>query len=133
MKSCNEIVSEEGKINSISTTENISHRLLVRNMTQDGSKSCKNNNIIKRNQINSLNALSLKDSIILKKHFTKLKSMGSNSTASISLNNEKIKKVTFSTVSIIRIKNYKQYNKLNSYRSDEARNNWEKREGCHIF
>ena len=32
MKSFNEIISEEGKINNISTTDNISHRLL------DGTK-----------------------------------------------------------------------------------------------
>ena len=127
MKSFNEIISEEGKINNISTTDNISHRLL------DGVKNYKNKNIIKKNQSNSINSLSLKDTIILRKHFTKLKSIGSNSTTPISSNNEKIKKVTFSTVSIIRIKNYKRYNKLNSYRSDEVRNNWDKTEGCNIF
>ena len=127
MKSFNEIISEEGKINNISTTDNISHRLL------DGTKNYNNKNIIKKNQSSSINVLSLKDTIILRKHFTKLKSIGSNSTTSISSNNEKIKKVTFSTVSIIRIKNYKRYNKLNSYRSDEVRNNWDKTEGCNIF
>ena len=127
MRSFNEIISEEGKINNISTTDNISHRLL------DGAKNYNNKNIIKKNQSSSINVLSLKDTIILRKHFTKLKSIGSNSTTSISSNNEKIKKVTFSTVSIIRIKNYKHYNKLNSYRSDEARNNWDKTEGCNIF
>ena len=127
MKYNNEIVSEEGKINNISKTDDISHRLLIQ------KKPFKNNNMKTTIQNSSINALTLKDSIFLRNQLSKLKSVESNSTTSIGSNNEKIKKVTFSTVSIIRIKNYKQYNKLNTYRNDDARNNWDKSEGCNIF
>ena len=37
--------------------------------------------------------------------------------------NDKIKKVTFSTVEIIRIENYKKYNKLNTIKKNEIKNN----------
>ena len=44
----------------------------------------------------------------------------SNSTTSKSSSNDlKIKKVTFSTVEIIRVKNYKRYNKLNTAKKNE--------------
>ena len=33
--------------------------------------------------------------------------------------NDKIKKVTFSTVEIIRIENYKKYNKINTIKKNE--------------
>ena len=44
-----------------------------------------------------------------------------NSTSKSSLNDDKpkIKKVTFSTVEIIRVKNYKRYNKLNTAKKNE--------------
>ena len=41
------------------------------------------------------------------------------STGSI---NDKIKKVTFSTVEIIRVENYKKYNKLNTIKKNEINN-----------
>ena len=124
MKSLNEIVSEEGKINNVPKIGNISHRLLISNIKKE-NKDNNNKNII--------NHLTLNDTNILKKHFTKLKSFSSNSTTSTNTNNEKIKKVTFSTVSIIRIQNYKQYNKLNSYKKDDNRNYSEESESCNIF
>ncbi len=44
----------------------------------------------------------------------------SNSTTSKSSSNDlKIKKVTFSTVEIIRVKNYKRYNKINTAKKNE--------------
>ena len=43
------------------------------------------------------------------------------STGSI---NDKIKKVTFSTVEIIRIENYKRYNKLNTIKKSEIGNDY---------
>ena len=131
MKSLNEIVSREGKINIIPKTDDISLRLLISNIPKETKKIVNNRNIL--NQKSSINTLSLNDTIKLKKHFTKLKSLSDNSTTSTTTNNEKIKKVTFSTVSIIRIKNYKKFNKLNTYKIDDNRNNLEKSETCDIF
>ena len=131
MKSLNEIVSGEGKINIIPKTDDIPLRLLISNIPKETKKIVNNRNIL--NQKSSINTLSLNDTIKLKKHFTKLKSLSDNSTTSTTTNNEKIKKVTFSTVSIIRIKNYKKFNKLNTYKIDDNRNNLEKSETCGIF
>ena len=131
MKSLNEIVSGEGKINIIPKTDDISLRLLISNIPKETKKIVNSRNIL--NQKSSINTLSLCDTIKLKKHFTKLKSLSDNSTTSTTTNNEKIKKVTFSTVSIIRIKNYKKFNKLNTYKIDDNRNNLEKSETCDIF
>ena len=124
MKSLNEIVSGEGKINNVPKIGNISHRLLNSNISKENTVN---------NNKNIINNWTLNDTNILKKHFTKLKSFSSNSTISTNANNEKIKKVTFSTVSIIRIQNYKQYNKLNSYKKDDNRNYSEESESCNIF
>ena len=47
---------------------------------------------------------------------------------------DKIKKVTFSTVEIIRVENYKRYNKLNSIKKVEIGNENERYNNiCHIF
>ena len=76
------------------------------------------------------------ENIELNKHRVKLKRTDTDSTTSVNTNSEKIKKVTFSTVEIIRIQNYKQFNKLNSYRSDEIKyekNNWNLSDNCSIF
>ena len=111
MKFDNEIVIEEGKINNIPKTINASYRLLNNSTKKD-----------QRNSINNVPLNTIKNKMFIKNYISKLKSVGSNSTTSINSNNDKIKKVTFSTVEIIRIKNYKQFNKLNSYLTDEKRN-----------
>ena len=57
-----------------------------------------------------------------KKYRNSLKSEDNSSyTTKISMGsiNDKIKKVTFSTVEIIRIKNFKRYNKMNTYKKNE--------------
>ena len=114
MKFSNDIVIEEGKINNIPKTINASYRL-INNSSKNDQKNSINN--IPINTINTMN-----NKMFIKNYISKLKSVGSNSTTSITSNNDKIKKVTFSTVEIIRIKNYKQFNKLNSYLTDEKRN-----------
>ena len=111
MKFDNEIVIEEGKINNIPKTINASYRLLNNSTKKD-----------QRNSINNVPINKINNKIFIKNYISKLKSVGSNSTTSINSNNDKIKKVTFSTVEIIRIKNYKQFNKLNSYLADEKKN-----------
>ena len=57
-----------------------------------------------------------------KKYRNSLKSEDNSSyTTKLSMGsiNDKIKKVTFSTVEIIRIKNFKRYNKMNTYKNNE--------------
>ena len=111
MKFDNEIIIEEGKINNIPKTINVSYRLINNSAKTD-----------QRNSINNIPINTINNKMFIKNYISKLKSVGSNSTTSINSNNDKIKKVTFSTVEIIRIKNYKQFNKLNSYLTDEKRN-----------
>ena len=111
MKFDNEIIIEEGKINNIPKTINVSYRLINNSAKTD-----------QRNSINNIPINTINNKMFIKNYISKLKSVGSNSTTSINSNNDKIKKVTFSTVEIIRIKNYKQFNKLNSYLADEKRN-----------
>ena len=73
----------------------------------------------------------------INKHKVKLKRTDSNSTTSINTNTDKIKRVTFSTVEIIRIKNFKRYNKLNSYTNEEIKyeknNNNYLMDNCNVF
>ena len=111
MKFDNEIIIEEGKVNNIPKTINVSYRLINNSAKTD-----------QRNSINNIPINTINNKMFIKNYISKLKSVGSNSTTSINSNNDKIKKVTFSTVEIIRIKNYKQFNKLNSYLTDEKRN-----------
>ena len=54
----------------------------------------------------------------INKYKSNFRSEETNST-SMGSNNEKIKKVTFSTVEIIRVENYKRYNKLNTIKKNE--------------
>ncbi len=125
MKFDNEIVIEEGKINNIPKTINASYRLLSNSTKKD-----------QRNSINNVPINKINNKIFIKNYISKLKSVGSNSTTSINSNNDKIKKVTFSTVEIIRIKNYKQFNKLNSYKTDDKNNKssrWKKDDECFII
>ena len=133
MKTYNEVELGEGSINNLSKTIDTSKRLLTNNLSKEKSISFKNKKIIEGNQKNSVNSFSLKDTITMKKYINRLKSFGSNSTTTMSSNNEKIKKVTFSTINIIRIQNYKEYNKLNSYKNIETKNKWEENEGCKII
>ena len=70
------------------------------------------------------------------KQRVKLKRTDTDSTTSVNTNSEKIKKVTFSTVEIIRIQNHKQFNRLNSYKNDEikfVKKNWNLSDNCSVF
>ena len=64
----------------------------------------------------------LNNTVIIDKNKFFLKNEDNNSTTSKSSMNDKIKKVTFSTVEIIRVKNYKRYNKLNTAKKNENNN-----------
>ena len=60
--------------------------------------------------------------VIIDKNKFFLKNDDNNSTTCKSSINDKIKKVTFSTVEIIRVKNFKRLNKLNSIPKNEEVN-----------
>ena len=60
------------------------------------------------------------------------KNEDNNSTTAKSSNEDKIKKVTFSTVEIIRVKNYKRYNLLNTVKKKEEEDD-EENNNCIMF
>ena len=74
----------------------------------------------------------LNDTVKIKKYKYNLKTEDNNSVTTKSTINDKFKKVTFSTVEIIRIANYKQYNKLNTIKIPED-NYFKGDEICMIF
>jgi len=137
MKS-NEKIVKEGKINFVPKTIKVSKRLLPNNYFSSKYKIFLNKYYKSRNEqiFNEYKMDKPMENIELNKHRVKLKRTDTDSTTSVNTNSEKIKKVTFSTVEIIRIQNYKQFNKLNSYRSDEIKyekNNWNLSDNCSIF
>ena len=145
-----ETIAGEGEINKIPKTINVSKRFLSRNYSPNKYKNFLNNyyntkkeelpiNEIKINidnkRVDKLNKPMI--SFEINKHKVKLKRTDSNSTTSINTNTDKIKRVTFSTVEIIRIKNFKRFNKLNSYTNDEIKyeknNNNYLMDNCNVF
>ena len=134
----NEFDTDEGIINKIPISINISNKFLSE------SKSClkhyrKNSIVIKR--INIPNKFSEKDfnndilnnTVRYDKYKYNIKSEDSNSTTSKSSMNDKLKKVTFSTVEIIRVANYKKYNKVNTIKKNINNNTWLTEQNCIIF
>ena len=130
--------SEEGIINMVPKSINISNKFLCDKKTTP-HKFYRKNSL----SINTLNIPSnigekdyTKNSILntvrVDKYKYNLKFEDSNSTATKSSINDKIKKVTFSTVEIIRIANYKSYNKLNTVKRNDniVRDNYN---NCLIF
>ena len=77
----------------------------------------------------------LNNTVIIDKNKFFLKNDDNNSTTSQSSMNDKIKKVTFSTVEIIRVKNYKRYNKINTAKKNEEEKNINSNPyyGCVLF
>ncbi len=140
MKS-NEKITGEGKINLIPKTIKVSKRMLPNNNTPSKYKIVLNK-YFKAKREQNLNEIKINKpmntiEIEINKHRVKLKRTESNSTTSVNTNTEKIKRVTFSTVEIIRIKNFKRFNKLNSYTNDEIKyeknNNNYLMENCNVF
>ncbi len=117
MNSGEEIPPEEGKINIIPSSNHLSSRLLLDKPLR-------------------LKSIFGKNIILKKKNKIRVRSVDSFSTTSMSSNFDKIKKVTFSTIEIIRIQNIKQFNKLNSYKPDENKNmmkDLDENDRCSIF
>ena len=137
MKS-NEKITGEGKINLIPKTIKVSKRMLPNNNTPSKYKIVLNK-YFKAKREQNLNEIKINkpmNTIEINKHRVKLRRTESNSTTSVNTNTEKIKRVTFSTVEIIRIQNFKQFNRLNSYKNDEIKiekNNWSFTDNCGIF
>ena len=139
MKS-NEKITGEGKINLIPKTIKVSKRMLPNNNTPSKYKIVLNK-YFKAKREQNLNEIKINKpmntiEIEINKHRVKLKRTESNSTTSVNTNTEKIKRVTFSTVEIIRIQNFKQFNRLNSYKYDEIKiekNSWSLTDNCGIF
>ena len=137
MKS-NEKITGEGKINLIPKTIKVSKRMLPNNNTPSKYKIVLNK-YFKAKREQNLNEIKINkpmNTIEINKHRVKLKRTESDSTTSVNTNTEKIKRVTFSTVEIIRIQNFKQFNRLNSYKYDEIKiekNSWSLTDNCGIF
>ena len=116
MKS-NEKITGEGKINLIPKTIKVSKRMLPNNNTPSKYKIVLNK-YFKAKREQNLNEIKINkpmNTIEINKHRVKLKRTESNSTTSVNTNTEKIKRVTFSTVEIIRIQNFKDINLFNTY------------------
>ena len=130
--------SEEGIINMVPKSINISNKFLCNKKTTP-HKFYRKNSL----SINTLNIPSnigekdyTKNSILntvrVDKYKYNLKFEDSNSTATKSSINDKLKKVTFSTVEIIRVENYKKYKKLNAIKRSNN-NSWIDYNNCLIF
>ena len=134
MESTNEIeneVNKEGIINNIPKSINISNKFIIEKKQQlipekkPPVKHFRRNSLIinklrisKSPKIsNNLLKKDLKDNNILVNSI--VKSEDFNSITTKSTINDKLKKVTFSTIEIIRIQNYKKFNKLNSTKKIE--------------
>ena len=130
--------TDEGFINKIPLSINISNKFLSE--SKSCLKHCRKNSIV-INRINIPHKLSEKDldndilnnTVRYDKYKYNLKSEDSNSTTSKSSMNDKLKKVTFSTVEIIRVANYKKYNKLNTIKKNVNNNSWIGDQNCFIF
>ena len=139
------IVSGEGKINIIPKLSKTPKHILPLNYSPCKYKNTLHKYCVKKceksPQLNIINLDSkknykLNEKLGLNKFKVKLKRADSNSATSVATNTDKIKKVTFSTVEIIRIQNYKQFNKANSYKVDDFNagiNNLNNDDYCQIF
>ena len=139
----NEIVEieSEGNVNSIPSSINISNKFLL-----DKNKSfvfSRNNSFI-LNKLNISNIsrnlnykqfkIKMNNTMKNEKYKYNIKSEDVNSITTKSSINYKLKKVTFSTVEIIRVTNYKSYNKLNSFKKADFNNfSWFYHKNCFIF
>lgn len=115
---------EEGTIN-IPKAMNISnHNFIERNLKFEHFRQ--NSLSIYNNKFNSFmlekdleNKDIVNSSFRMEKYKYNIKNEDNTSTTCKSSNNDSLKKVTFSTVEIIRVANYKKYNKLNSTKKNE--------------
>ena len=127
----------EGIINNIPNSINLSNKF----QTESSPKHFRQYSLT-LNSLNIPTVLSAKDfknndnfnnTVRLDKYKYQLKFEDSNSTATKSSINDKLKKVTFSTVEIIRVKNYKKYNRSNSIKKNENNDGLLTEDNCLIY
>ena len=130
-------IEEEGNINSIPSSFHISSKLLLDNNKSFGFSRQKsltlNKYDISKNLSNKDFKIKLNNTAKIDKFRYNMKLEDGNSYTTKSSINYKIKKVTFSTVEIIRVTNYKNYNKLNSTKRVDLNNSWFNNKNCLIF
>ena len=115
----------EGKINIPKVMKLSNKSFLYKKMKLDSYRKNNLSNISVKSFLSDTNYDNndkLNNTVIIDKNKFFLKNEDNNSTTSKSSMNDKIKKVTFSTVEIIRVKNYKRYNKLNTAKKNENYN-----------
>ena len=115
----------EGEINIPKVMKLSNKSFLYKKMRLDNYKKNNLSNISVNSFLSDTNCDNndkLNNTVIIDKNKFFLKNEDNNSTTSKSSMNDKIKKVTFSTVEIIRVKNYKRYNKLNTAKKNENNN-----------
>ena len=129
---------EEGRIN-VPKSLNISNKFFIdqspkyRHLRQNSlnlSKPKTSPNLI---ETDFKNKDIFNNTVKIDKYKNYLKTEDNNSTTTKTSMHDKLKKVTFSTVEIIRVANYKKYNKLNSIKKigNEEENIYDKI--CSIF
>ena len=130
-------IDSEGIINNIPNSINLSNKFL----SESPSKHFLQNSLT-LNRLNIPTILSAKDfknnaifnnTVRQDNYKYQLKFEDSNSTATKSSINDKLKKVTFSTVEIIRVKNYKKYNRSNSIKKNENNDGLLTEDNCLIY
>ena len=115
----------EGEINIPKVMKLSNKSFLYKKMKLDSYRKNNLSNITVKSFLSDTNYDNndkLNNTVIIDKNKFFLKNEDNNSTTSKSSMNDKIKKVTFSTVEIIRVKNYKRYNKLNTAKKNENYN-----------
>ena len=115
----------EGEINIPKVMKLSNKSFLYKKMKLDSYRKNNLSNITVKSFLSDTNYDNndkLNNTVIIDKNKFFLKNEDNNSTTSKSSMNDKIKKVTFSTVEIIRVKNYKRYNKLNTAKKNENNN-----------
>lgn len=129
----------EGNINPIPKSINISNKFVFDlkeslNHTRHNSLTLKRTNISNSLYNKDSENDKLRNTVKVEKYKYNLKSEDSSNSITTKLTiNDKLKKVTFSTVEIIRVTNYKKYNKLNSIKKNESNNSIFEDKSCFIF
>ena len=128
---------EEGRIN-VPKSLNISNRFFIDKVPKCRHFRQNSLNLSKLKASPSLYESDFKNKDILNgtvkdKYKNYLKTEDNNSTTTKTSVNDKLKKVTFSTVEIIRVANYKKYNKLNSIKKIGSEENKTYDNICSIF
>ena len=129
----------EGSINSIPKSINLTNKFVFNlktsfNHSRNNSLTLKKSNLSNSLYNKDLENDKLSNTVKIEKYKYNLKSEDSNNSITTKLSiNDKLKKVTFSTVEIIRVTNYKKYNKLNSIKKNQNNNSIFEDKSCFMF